>query len=228
MSTLPILLAEDNPRIAAHVEQILRTAGYFVHTCSTHDGFFKAWTERRHALYIIDLRLGDEDGSDIVDQFRRAGDETPTLILSAECNVDAKVSCLSVGADDYLTKPFHPRELVSRVAALLRRSSRSTAPALLYAGLELDEEGNEARYGGRKTRLTKTEARALELLIRAGGRPVRRETLQIRLGGPEATTDYAVDKTMSRLRRALEGLGSPIAIRTMKGLGYSLDETVGA
>ncbi|WP_293858236.1 winged helix-turn-helix domain-containing protein [uncultured Alsobacter sp.] len=117
---------------------------------------------------------------------------------------------------------------MSRVAALLRRSARAAPPQLLFAGLELDEAGNEARYAGRKARLTRTEARVLELLIKAGGRPVRRETLQIRLGGSDGTSDYAVDKTMSRLRRALEALGSPIAIRTMKGLGYSLDETVGA
>jgi DNA-binding response OmpR family regulator len=228
LSTDTVLLVEDNPRIRTHVERILRTAGYVVRSCETPEEFLQESSGRRYALYIVDLRLGDCDGRDLIDDVRRAGDETPVLILSADSQVDTKVSGLTAGADDYLTKPFHPRELVSRVAALLRRAARHAAPALLYAGLELDEASNEAGYQGRRTRLTRTEARALELLIRAGGRTVRRETLQVRLGGSEAMSDYAVDKTISRLRKALEGLGSPIAIRTAKGLGYSLDEAVEA
>ncbi|WP_293858233.1 response regulator [uncultured Alsobacter sp.] len=94
MSTHSILLVEDNPRICVHIEQILRTAGYAVTSSKSPAEFFDAWSARRHSLYLVDLRLGEEDGSEIIDRVRTAGDETPALVLSAECNVDAKVTCL--------------------------------------------------------------------------------------------------------------------------------------
>lgn len=226
MTARAILIVDDNAKIRAHVETILRTAGFEVEGCSNGDEFLKLSHSARFGLYVVDVGLGEEDGRDLVRHLRQSGDTTPVMILSADSQIDTKVSGLTMGADDYLTKPFHPRELVSRAVALMRRAGLDPARVLMFAGLQLDEESHEMVFEGRTLRLTRTEARAMAVLMKASGRTVRRDALVSRVTSSDEISDYAVDKTVSRLRKTLETLRCPVVIRTAKGLGYALSEHV--
>jgi DNA-binding response OmpR family regulator len=177
------------------------------------------------ALVILDLMLPGAHGFDVLKALR-ASSEVPVLVLSARVDTHDKVRALALGADDYLTKPFWPEELMERVRARLRRPVLSRGSALEIGALRIDPATREVVFEGRSVELTRVEFDLLAALARRPGAAVTRQWLADQVLDPERDgTDRNLDAHMSRLRKKL-GAGAPI--RTVWGIGYRLspeDET---
>jgi len=220
MKVRTALIVEDNLRIRSHIQSIVSTAGYVAQTCDCGAAFQKLRRDGAYNIYIVDVGLPDVDGRELVRDVRNAGDLTPVLILSADGQIETKVDGLSAGADDYLTKPFHPRELVSRLDALVRRSVRYESGPLEFNDVLMSLESNEIWSGETRIALTRSEAAVLGLLFRAEGRIVRRESIRSVALRNDLTSDAAVDKAISRLRTTLLPLSHRIEVSTAKGVGF--------
>ncbi len=204
-----------------------------------HDGRsgLEAARARPEAIVLLDVMLPDMDGLEILRHLRRSESGVRVLLLSARGDDVDRIVGLEVGADDYLTKPFNPRELVARIRAVLRRTGpmgedgKSAPKVLTLAGMELDTGSRVVRAGAAKVELTGVESALLELLMRAPGEVLGRESLTERvLGRKFYQFDRSLDMHVCRLRRKLDQLG-PIEgaaaqpgeqVKTIRGLGYRL------
>jgi two-component system, OmpR family, response regulator len=221
----PILIIEDNTRICAHIVNIVTTAGYDTEHGPDARHFWELSKRQPHAAYVLDIGLPDADGTELIHQIRQSGDRTPILVLSAKGELDTKLTGLTNGADDYLTKPFHPRELIARLHALIRRAqSTADVPLLNMGRLTFDAAANEARVDGKPLLLTRGECAALGHLLRFHKRTVTREALRSVIYRGARMSENAIDKTISRLRRALIDSASGVHLVTLKGTGYMLTE----
>jgi len=218
-----ILLLEDDPAIAGTVQFALQREGFEVE----HQSWLHEARRRLHEappdLAVLDLGLPDGNGLDLCRELRQQGN-LPILILSARAEEWDRVLGLELGADDYLTKPFSPRELVARVRALLRRAQ---APALVARpdGFELDADGLRVRLNGQPLDLTRRELGLLKRLLAAPSRIHSRESLLDAVWGQSAESmDRTVDTHIKTLRAKLRAAAPELdPIRTHRGLGYSLE-----
>ncbi|MDA0164461.1 response regulator transcription factor [Solirubrobacter ginsenosidimutans] len=223
MSDRPrVLVVDDEPQILRALRILLRDAGFEVLQAASVEGALDAAAVRPPEAAIIDLVLPDGDGIDITRSLR-GWSEMPILVLSAVGEEDAKVRALEAGADDYVTKPFGPRELVARLEAAMRRAGPGQAEPVLRAdGLELDFAARTVRVDGAEVHLTPIEFNLLRLLARNRGRLMTHRSLLIEVWGPEYATDGAVLRAhVANLRRKIEPAGqAPRYIRTDPGIGY--------
>jgi two-component system catabolic regulation response regulator CreB len=225
-----VLLLEDDPAIAETVVFALRREGFEVqHHLLVREAHHHA-QQQRPDVAILDVGLPDGNGMDLCRQWRAATDPRlralPVLMLTARAEEMDRVIALETGADDYLTKPFSPRELVARLRALLRRSSLATVPAPAAAALfELDEDGQRIRFGGHTLALTRMEFRLLATLLSAPGRIRSREWLLDQVWGLHSeATDRTVDTHVKTLRAKLRECRPDLEpIATHRGLGYALE-----
>jgi len=219
-----IVIIEDDAVVADTLTLYLEQAGYVV--VAARDGV-SGLAKARGAdagLVILDLMVPGLSGLDICRQLRKAS-AVPILMLTARASENDRVLGLELGADDYVTKPFSPREVVARVQALLRRTSTSAkSPAPIAIGdLEVDPWAHEARLRGARLELTPTEFKVLEALARAPGRAFTREEILGRVFGPGYDgTDRTVDVHITNLRRKLEPGEKPRYVLTAPGVGYKL------
>ena len=219
------LLVEDDPEVARFVVKGLAEAGHVVELAPDgREGLYRATGEAFDAIVVDRMLPGAMDGLSMVETLRRAGNQTPVLILSALGQVDERVRGLKAGGDDYLTKPFAFSELQARLEAIMRRgSAKAVETVLRVADLELDLLSREVRRAGRRLELLPREMRLLEYLMRHAGQVVTRTMLL------EAVWDYhfdpqtnVIDVHVSRLRQKLDrGFARPL-IHTTRGAGYSL------
>jgi len=223
-----ILIAEDDRNTAALVATYLQREGF--ETVTVHDGE----QALRHArlqpplLVILDIMLPKVDGWEICRQLRRDSD-VPILMLTAREEEIDRVMGLSLGADDYVVKPFSPRELVERVKAILRRSKPrpfKRGSVLSHRGLVMDTEKYKVTLDGRSVALTTTEYKLLHALMRAPGRVFTREELLNRFyDHGEVVIDRVVDVHIGKLRQKIESNPSqPRHILTVRGFGYRMAE----
>ena len=221
----PILIVEDEPNIARLIETYLKHAGFATIRAADGRRALELIRNERPRLVILDLLLPEIDGWSVAHELRRESD-IPFLILSAQKDEIDRVAGFTVGADDYVVKPFSPRELVERVRAILRRyeaAPREKQLAILRAGdLELDPERYQVRRGGDEIELTLIEFRLLQALMHAPGHVLTREALIARLYDDEPDViDRVIDVHIGKLRRKLErDPSSPRLIRTVRGVGY--------
>jgi DNA-binding response OmpR family regulator len=219
-----VLIVEDDKNTASLVAVYLEREGFNV--LQAYDGRQALELAQRHnpCFIILDLMLPKIDGLEVCKQLRRSSD-VPILILTAREEEIDRVLGLSLGADDYLVKPFSPRELVARVKAILRRAKpellKSTG-AFTYRGLELSVEKHKVSLKGRPVRLTASEFKLLNVLIAAPGRVFLREELLNRLyPNGETVIDRVIDVHISNLRQKIEKDPSkPRYILTVRGVGY--------
>ncbi|MCB9754662.1 MAG: response regulator transcription factor [Myxococcales bacterium] len=214
-----ILLIEDDPELGATVVARLRRAGYVA----------TWWREGRHvtaddvrgvALVILDLMLPGVPGMELL-RTLRACSEVPVLVLSARLDTGDKVHALRLGADDYMTKPFWPEELIERVRARLRRPALQRGDVIELGALRLDLAIPEVRVRGELVALTRAELRFLTALARRPGQAVTRASLAERVLDPEReATARALDVHASRLRKKR---GDAVSIETVWGIGYRLE-----
>ncbi len=222
-----IVLIEDDPDIVRLLAHYLQTAGYQVHTESNGAGAVRAVREQSPAAVILDVMLPGLDGYEVCRRLRAeaATAALPILMLTARGAEGDKVRGLEIGADDYVTKPFSPKEVVARVKALVRRSAgEASGIRLEYGELTLDAERHEVTMGKRQVALTAKEFALLEYLLRYRGKLATRDALLNAVWGYDAdVTTRTVDVHIRRLREKIPVLST--AIQTVKPYGYKLQES---
>jgi two-component system, OmpR family, KDP operon response regulator KdpE len=216
-----VLVVDDEPQILRALRIVLREAGFDVVPAADGREALDAAALRPPDAAIIDLVLPDEDGVEVTRALREWS-HAPIIVLSAVDEEDEKVRALQAGADDYVTKPFSPRELVARLEAVLRRGAQTAdEPVLRAEGLELDIAAHEVRAGGELVHLTPKEFELLRALMRHRGRLMTHRALLGEVWGPAYADDVATLRThMSNLRRKLEPSGAARHVRTDAGVGY--------
>jgi two-component system phosphate regulon response regulator OmpR len=217
-----ILLIEDDPRLAEMVARYLGEAGFAVTQAGTgKSGIALAVRDAFDAL-ILDLMLPDIDGLDVCRQIRGRAD-TPILMLTARGDAMDRVVGLEMGADDYLPKPFEPRELLARLKAILRRRNGETRPGVLSFGrLQIDAAALEVRLDGEPRPLTSHQFALLLVLARHAGRVMSRDAIMDALKHePLEAFDRSIDVHVSRIRAAIEdNPKKPRRVITVRGAGY--------
>jgi two-component system, OmpR family, alkaline phosphatase synthesis response regulator PhoP len=221
-----ILVVDDELSIRTVVRSYLESEGYTVLLCENGRQALNLIEQHRPTLLILDLMLPEMDGLEIATQLRQSSDpalrDIYILMLTARSEETDRIAGLRLGADDYLTKPFSPRELVARVQAILRRSRQAPADnRLRFAHLTIDPDSHEARTADTPLDLTTTEFAVLLELARHAGRVLSREQLLDRVWGIDYYgTERVVDVYVGQVRRKLEeATGEPL-IQTVRGVGY--------
>ncbi|RST30721.1 DNA-binding response regulator [Sphingomonas ginkgonis] len=219
-----LLVVEDDESTAAYIEKGLREEGFTIDRCGNgRDALFLA-TDGSYDAIVLDRMLPGMDGMAVLGGLRAAGIETPVLILSALATAEDRVTGLTAGSDDYLTKPFSFAELLARLRLLLRRS-KGVQPVtkLDCADLQMDLLSRKVRRGERMITLQPREFRLLEFLLRHVNQVVTRTMLL------EGVWDYhfdpgtnVIDVHISRLRRKIDVPGEPVLLHTVRGAGYRL------
>jgi two-component system KDP operon response regulator KdpE len=216
-----VLVCDDEQQILRALRVILRDAGYEALPASTGEEALDLAAVNRPDAAIIDLVLPDLDGIELCRRLRE-WTQMPLIVLSAVGDEDAKVRALAAGADDYVTKPFSPRELIARLQANLRRIEPDREQSLITSGeLEVDLASRTVRQGGEEVHLTPTEFDLLRLLVRNRGRLMTHRDLLVEVWGFGYGDDTQVLRAhIANLRRKIEPPGGPKYIRTDPGVGY--------
>ena len=224
MSTKQILVVEDERPIREMIAFGLRRAGFEVREAEDARGARAALTDHRPDLLLVDWMLPETSGLELTRALKReqATRDLPVIMLTARAEEADKIAGLDGGADDYLTKPFSPRELLARVNALLRRSSGySEEESITIGPLNLDRAGHRVSAGERNVALGPTEYRLLEFFMTHPDRVYSREQLLDRVwGGNVYVEERTIDVHIRRLRRVLEDHGADSLVQTVRGAGY--------
>ncbi len=216
------MIVEDDFRLARGMEASLSASGYAADVFSTGEEALEVATSEPYNIIILDLGLPDMDGLDVLQTLRRRGVTTPILILTARDAIADRVEGLDRGADDYLSKPFHPRELESRARALIRRSQGTPDPVLKVGNLTFNRSTRTVHLKQSIVELRRRELAVLETLMGRPGAVVPRERLNSEVFNfNDAVAPNALEVYVGRLRRKLMPDG-PL-IRTIRGLGYMID-----
>ncbi len=217
-----VLVVEDETAIADVVRMYLERAGYRVEVVGDGLTALDVVRSRRPAAIVLDVGLPGLDGVEVCRRLRAGGDWTPLVFVTARDDEVDRVVGLELGADDYVTKPFSPRELVARVTGLLRRSARVADEEALVAGLvRLEPAGRRVYVGEDEVHLTATEFDLLAYLLARIGRVVTREQLLTEVWGHASVAGTrTVDVHVAQLRSKL-GPASPV--RTVRGVGYAAE-----
>ncbi len=218
-----ILVVDDDARLARLLERFLRTHGFAVTVAADATVARARLAQFAFDLVVLDVMLPGDDGVTLAREIRARSD-LPILMLTARGEIEDRIAGLEAGADDYLPKPFEPRELLLRIRALLRRSGHVPAPLpreLHFGPFVFDAGRGELRRAGERVRLTPSERALLDALARTPGRPISRAELAARAG--IRGSDRAVDVQITRLRRKLEeDPRHPRHLVTVRGEGYAL------
>jgi two-component system, OmpR family, catabolic regulation response regulator CreB len=232
-----ILIVEDESGIADTIQYVLSTDGFAPHWCATAEDALKAFSAQTPALVILDVGLPDLNGFELFKQLRLlpGAHSVPILFLTARSDEIDRVVGLELGADDYVAKPFSPRELVARVRGILRRSNGpaptpSPSPASAPAPLLLDEDRRQIRFYGQLLDLTRYEYGLLRQLMQRPGRVFTRDELLEQVwDDPSESFDRTVDAHIKTLRAKLKLVAPQLdPIRTSRGTGYALSEDLPA
>jgi two-component system, OmpR family, KDP operon response regulator KdpE len=217
-----VLVVDDEPQIVRALRVVLREAGFEAVAAETAEEALDRASIRPPDAAIVDLVLPDGDGVEVTRRLREWS-QMPIIVLSAVGEEEEKVRALEAGADDYVTKPFGPRELVARLQAALRRAgSPADEPTIVADGLELDLAARVVRVDGAEVHLTPIEFDLLRTLARNRGRLLTHRALLVEVWGPEYANDTAVLRThIANLRRKI----GPRHVRTDPGVGYRFTES---
>jgi two-component system alkaline phosphatase synthesis response regulator PhoP len=221
-----ILLVDDEAKIVQGLKPYFRQAGFEVFTAYDGPEALRAARRDQPDIIVLDLMLPGMDGLEVARALRREGNAVPIIMLTARVEEADKLAGLELGADDYVTKPFSPRELVARVRAVLRRveGPRPASETVSAGPLRMDVEGHTVEADGSAVELTPTEFALLLALARHAGQVLSRERLiEEALGYDSAAGERTVDVHIKNLRRKVEpDPASPRYIVTVVGLGYKL------
>ncbi len=229
-----ILIVEDEPGIADTLQYALRTEGFEPHWCATGEDALANARAAPPALVVLDVGLPDVSGFEVFRRLRETSD-VPVVFLTARSDEIDRVVGLELGADDYVAKPFSPRELVARVRGILRRAGRGSAPAgapataattIASGPIVVDEGRMQVRYYGRTLELSRYEYGLLKTLASRPGHVFTREALLDRVWGDDSESmDRTVDAHVKTLRAKMKAVAPGIdPIRTLRGSGYALAE----
>ena len=225
-----ILVLDDDIRLRELLQRYLTEQGFQVTVAENVQTLNKLWLRERYDLLILDLMLPDEDGLSICRRLRGTGDTTPIIMLTAKSDEIDRIIGLEMGADDYLPKPFNPRELVARVNAVLRRKTPNELPGapsesnqiFQFGDFTLDLSKRTLKKLDENINLTTGEFSVLKVFARHARQPLSREKLmELARGREYEVFDRSLDVQISRLRKLIElDASHPLYIQTVWGLGY--------
>ena len=223
-----ILVIDDDRELAELLKEFLVPEGFFIDTAFDHSSGLAKALKAEDDLIVLDVMLPGGSGFELLKKLRAAGSKVPVLLLTARGEAIDRIVGLEIGADDYLPKPFDPRELLARIRAVLRRThtgARNSAEddVTNVGDITLSQSTRTVTCAGQDVDLTSVEFNVLELLLRNAGTVVTREELaQTALGRPLAPFDRSVDVHVSKLRKKLSGgeEDSENRIKTVRGVGY--------
>jgi two-component system, OmpR family, response regulator len=219
-----ILVVDDEPNIVDVISMALRFEGFDVEAAASGADAIAAVGARQPQLIVLDVMLPDIDGFEVARRLASAHLAVPIIFLTARDSTDDKVHGLTVGGDDYVTKPFSLEELVARIRTILRRTgiSEEVSSKLVFGDLELDEDAHEVSRGGRPIELTATEYRLLRYLMLNPRRVLTRPQLLDHVWNYDFGGDARVLETyISYLRKKVD-VEKPALIHTVRGVGYAL------
>jgi DNA-binding response OmpR family regulator len=220
-----ILVVEDEPDLAFGLEDDLKVEGYEVEVAPDGESASRRAREEHWDLVLLDVMLPGKDGFEVCRELRRAGVRTPIIMLTARVQETEKILGLELGADDYVTKPFSPRELRARIKAVLRRTGPEAPENWRFGDVEVDLARGELRREGRPVEITALELKLLAAFLASRGRVLsRQQLLEAAWGSDTFVTDRAVDAHIVNLRRKIEDHPTePRYIVSIRGLGYRFD-----
>jgi len=229
MNRKRLLIVDDEPQICEVLRAYLQREGFDVETAGSVAGARASIETRVPDLVLLDVTLPDGSGFDVLGTIAKPGERIPTIMLTARSEETDRVVGLELGADDYVTKPFSPREIVARVRALFRRIEESVKPRVQGAktrvgDLEIDHQFHEVRIGDRPANLTATEFRILSLLAANPGEVFTRSHLLDRLNDGGEIFERTLDRHINNLRKKVEAdPAHPQYILTVYGVGYKMN-----
>ena len=216
-----LLLVEDEAELAELVRTKLAGEGFAVDIASSSEEAQSALRTTNYDAVVLDLRLPDGDGLEVLREVRDSRSPTPVIVVTARDSVGDRVKGLNAGADDYMVKPFALEELVARIGAVLRRPGAALGMRLEIANLAFDTTTREVAVGGQPLVVPRRELAALELLMRRAGRVVTKDALENAVySNGEETESNAIESHLSRLRKRLREAGAGVAILGVRGVGY--------
>jgi DNA-binding response OmpR family regulator len=220
-----ILLVEDEPGIVLALEDDLKREGYDVESVGDGDVASARAREQTFDLILLDVMLPRRDGFEVCRDLRRAGITTPIILLTAKTQEAEKVLGLELGADDYVTKPYAPRELRARIRAALRRGATELPEVYRFGDVEVDFTRHEMRRAGRAVEVTPLEFKLLATFVRRRGRVLtRRQLLDDVWGRDMFFTDRVVDNQVTNVRKKIEPVPKePRYLVSVRGTGYRFD-----
>ncbi len=218
-----ILVVEDDPAVQKALRRLFETEGYTVETQSDGRSALDSFQAAAPAAIVLDLRLPKVSGSDVCKEIKALAPTVPIVVLSAASDVSDKVLLLELGADDYVTKPFSPRELLARVRAALRHNMRSPEVQVVsFDGISVDFKKMEVKRDGQVVVLTAQEFKTFQFLVQNADRVISRDELLNEVWGYQNyPSTRTVDNHILKLRQKLEkDPSSPVHFRTVHGMGY--------
>jgi len=219
-----ILVVEDDPAVQKALRRLFETEGYAVETQSDGRSALDSFQSSAPAAIVLDLRLPKVSGRDVCKEIKAISPTLPIVVLSAASDVSDKVLLLELGADDYVTKPFSPRELLARVRAALRHTSRTSADlqVVSFDGISADFKKMEVKRDGKPVVLTAQEFKTFHFLVQNADRVISRDELLNEVWGYQNyPSTRTVDNHILKLRQKLEkDPSSPVHFRTVHGMGY--------
>lgn len=220
-----LLLAEDEKALSKALATILERSNYSVDTVYDGEAALEYLAADNYDGVILDIMMPKKDGITVLKELRSRGSKIPVLILTAKSEVDDKVLGLDSGANGYLTKPFHSRELLARIRAMTRAQSSQTSSVLQMGNITLDQRTYELSSPTGSFRLANREFQILELLMQNPGNLISAERLMEKIWGYDSETEISVVWVyISYLRKKLSALGANIQIRATRNVGYCLEE----
>jgi DNA-binding response OmpR family regulator len=218
-----ILVVEDDPSVQKALKRVFETEGYTVEIQGNGKSALESFHAAQPAIIILDLRLPKLSGSNLCKEIKAQAPTLPIIVLSATSDVSDKVLLLELGADDYVTKPFSPRELLARVRAALRHTSRTASVNVVsFDGISVDFKKMEVIREGKVVVLTAQEFKTLHFLVQNADRVISRDELLNEVWGYQNyPSTRTVDNHILKLRQKLErDPASPVHFRTVHGMGY--------
>lgn len=218
-----ILVVEDDRAVQRALKRLFEAEGYSVQSVSDGSAAIESFRTSAPSAVVLDLRLPGVPGREVCSEFKKHAPSVPVIVLSAASDVSDKVLLLELGADDYVTKPFSPRELLARVRAALRRTIRPTATETFsFADIHVDFTKMEVLRDGRPTTLTAQEFKTLKFMVQNAERVITRDELLNEVWGYQNyPSTRTVDNHILKLRQKLEkDPANPVHFRTVHGVGY--------
>ncbi len=214
-----IIVVEDDTQLGTAIQRALERLSYTVTWLRDGRAALVALADRTADLVLLDLGLPGRDGLDVLIETRRAHVATPVIVMTARDGLDARVTGLDAGADDYLVKPFHLEELAARIRSLMRRQHGLADNRLEAGALSMDLASAEVSFRGERLELTRREFALLQTLMERAGRIVRREALENSIYGLDNVVGRgALEVLVHTLRRKL----GPETVQTVRGFGYMM------
>ena len=222
---MQVLIVEDEVRLAAALKEILEKEKYMVDVVHDGDSGLDYITSGIYDVIVLDVMLPGQDGFTIAKKARAAKVETPIIMLTARNEIQNRVKGLDAGADDYMTKPFAPSELLARIRAVTRRQGEVITDKLTFGDLELDLSTCQLSKGAKSVHLNFKEFELLKLLIANQGSPMTKDTLITKIWGYDSdASDNNVEAYISFLRKKIAFLGSSVKISALRKVGYIIEQ----